>query len=109
MVRVSCGATSTTGHDASPREHLLQVIDPQTNAENRRAAIRAAIRRWRSFGGAAALCLLALLVMPLPAHADKVRDLVQVAGVRWKKFAEDEPVATPCAIAHDLTSCGLRG
>ena len=69
-------------NDASPREHLLQVIDPQTNAENRRAAIRAAIRRWRSFGGAAALCLLALLVMPLPAHADKVRDLVQVAGVR---------------------------
>jgi flagellar P-ring protein precursor FlgI len=29
-----------------------------------------------------ALCLLALLLLPWPAHADKVRDLVQVAGVR---------------------------
>ncbi len=69
-------------NDAPAREHPLQVIDARVNAENRRAAIRSAILRWRAFGSTVVLCLFALLLMPLPAHADKVRDLVQVAGVR---------------------------
>lgn len=63
-------------------EHSLTVFDPRASGADRRARIRSAALRWRALGRSLALGLCALLLMPMPAHADKVRDLVQVAGVR---------------------------
>ena len=48
---------------------------------NPRAGIRLAVSRWHAFGTTLLLCLVTLL-LPTPAHADKIRDLAQVAGVR---------------------------
>ena len=61
----------------SPRESANR----RSPAANRRDAIRAVVARWSQFGAPVLCCLLAVLVS-MPAHADKVRDLVQVAGVR---------------------------
>lgn len=57
-------------------------LDARAHAQRRRVGIRAAVLRWHSFGSTLALCLMALLLASPPAHADKIRDLVQVAGVR---------------------------
>jgi flagellar P-ring protein precursor FlgI len=62
----------------------LRPSDPQYArhaAESRRVAIRAAASRWHAFGASVLVCLLGLFAAA-PAHADKIRDLVQVAGVR---------------------------
>lgn len=45
----------------------------------RRAAIREALSRWHVFSVGVLACLM---VLAAPAHADKIRDLAQVAGVR---------------------------
>ncbi|GAB2533205.1 flagellar basal body P-ring protein FlgI [Rhodanobacter koreensis] len=46
------------------------------------AGIRPAASRRHAFGTTLLLCLVTLLLTPVPAHADKIRDLAQVAGVR---------------------------
>lgn len=58
--------------------------DPQVQARQRRLKIRDALSRWLAFGSTAAMCVLAvtLTLAPTMARADKVRDLVQVGGVR---------------------------
>jgi flagellar P-ring protein precursor FlgI len=66
---------STLAYQADP-------ADLRVRAEHRRAAIRALVARWNAVGATLLCCLLALLVAPTAAHADKIRDLVQVAGVR---------------------------
>jgi flagellar P-ring protein precursor FlgI len=66
-------------------DDLADLADPlgiSAQAARRRAEIRAALSRWRAFGAALALCACALLAAPQAAHADKIRDLAQVAGVR---------------------------
>ena len=44
-------STGRTCNAASQRERPLHVVDARINAQNRRTAMRAAIARWRSFGG----------------------------------------------------------
>ena len=72
-IRVNTVTSGTTRADP---------LDPRSLAQSRGAQIRAAVRRWHAFGSIAVLCSLALLLVPTSARADKIRDLVQVAGVR---------------------------
>ncbi len=83
-------ATAMDAHDAParpsgrPATPLSQLLDPsgeRARAAQRRAEIRAALQRWRAFGASLLLCLAGVLLAP-PAQADKIRDLVQVGGVR---------------------------
>jgi len=66
---------SALAHEADPADVLA-------HAGHRRAAVRALISRWNAFGATLLCCVLALSMAPTAAHADKIRDLVQVAGVR---------------------------
>ncbi len=83
---------TTTGGDHAAARPLQRVStltwphDPlggRVSESRRRQEIRAAVLRWRSFGSMTVFCVFAMLqLLSMPAHADKIRDLTQVAGVR---------------------------
>jgi len=55
--------------------------DHSRSEENRRTALSRALQRWRSFGLHVVAALVAMLACA-PLHADKIRDLASVGGVR---------------------------
>ncbi|WP_426700496.1 flagellar basal body P-ring protein FlgI [Rhodanobacter sp. Col0626] len=58
----------------------LDRVDAKSGGAKRRAVIRQALLRWRVFTVGLLACLLVALATPV--HADKIRDLVQIGGVR---------------------------
>jgi flagellar P-ring protein precursor FlgI len=60
---------------------MVEPYDHWRADENRRDALRRALQRWRSFGLHVVVALVAMLSCA-PAHADKIRDLASVGGVR---------------------------
>ena len=70
-------ATPAAGEAAAPYDH--RVVE-----EARRTALRRALQHWRSVGLhlVAGLLIALLACAPNTAHADKIRDLASVGGVR---------------------------
>jgi flagellar P-ring protein precursor FlgI len=68
----------------APLQQSTAPYDERRAEDARRMALRRALQQWRSFGLhlVAGLLLVLLACAPTAAHADKIRDLASVGGVR---------------------------
>jgi flagellar P-ring protein precursor FlgI len=77
-------APAEESFELAPAPVLPAMAEPYDHSradETRRDALRRALQRWRSFGLHVVAALVAMLACA-PVHADKIRDLASVGGVR---------------------------